>query len=451
MTQETTSSRKTRYAICGLSVRGIYHFVLPLLGKSPFAVGEDYSDRSELVGILDLDEERVKETCKRFELDAPWFSLEQGVEAMIRDAKPDVLLVAGPDYTHYEHIMAGLKHNLKVIAEKPVVINAEQMRNVLAAERASKGKLIVAHNYRYATTSRRIKELLMQDKIGRITNIEFVYNLDTLHGSSYFYRWNRERAKSGGLSIHKSVHHIDFINWLVRSTPETVFAFGALNYYGTNGANRPRSADGQPLDIVKTKENCPYFQQNYASKGHSPEERLVPGWDELKLPYNAQYPNDRYIYDSEIDIEDTYSAVIRYQNGASMTYSCNFSTPWEGYTLGINGTKGRLEASHHSDPDPTGRSNRPVSPEEDKITIMPLFGGKEEYTVPLNRGGHGGADPLIRRDLFTGTAKESLDLELPADSYAGAIAIAAGEAIWRSAADGRPYTLKELLGEFYRD
>lgn len=447
--QSSETTRKTRYAICGLSVRGIYHFVLPLLGKSPFAVGEDYSDRSELVGILDLDRDRVEEFSKKFAIQAPWFSPEQGVEAMIRDTKPDVLLVAGPDYSHYGHIMAGLKHNLRVISEKPVVINAEQMRDVLAAERASQGTLIVAHNYRYSKTSRRIKELLLQDKIGRITNIEFTYNLDTMHGSSYYYRWNRERAKSGGLSIHKSVHHLDFINWLVRSTPETVFAFGALNYYGPNGAHRPKSADGQPLDLVQTKANCPYFQQNYAPKGHSPEEHLNPGWDELKLPYQAQYPKDRYIYDPEIDIEDTYSAVIRYQNGASMTYSCNFSTPWEGYTLGINGTKGRLEASHHSDPDPTGRS-RPIAPKMDKISIMPLFGGKEEHNVEIAAGGHGGADPLIRHDLFNETAQESLDLELPADSYAGAIAIAAGEALWRSAVDGRPYTLKELLGEFYR-
>jgi len=43
--------RKKRYAICGLSVRGIYHFVLPLLGKNRPG-GTNFHDQAELVSIL---------------------------------------------------------------------------------------------------------------------------------------------------------------------------------------------------------------------------------------------------------------------------------------------------------------------------------------------------------------------------------------------------------------
>ncbi len=424
-TASSSSSRKTRYAICGLSIRGSYHFVLPLLGKSPYLENEDYSDCSEVVGILEPDPVRVKAFFENFGIAGiPVYSLEQGVDRMIEETKPDVLLVAGPDFTHHEYILAGLRHNLRVISEKPVVINSQQMQEVLAAEQKSRGSLVVAHNYRYTITSQKIKELLLQDKIGRIINVEFVYNLDTEHGSSYFYRWNRVREKSGGLSIHKSVHHLDFINWLVRSVPETVYSFGGLNYYGPNGAHRPRSSSGEPLSLVQTKAQCPYFQKHYASKGQTPEEPMLLGWDKLKMPYDYQYPKDRYIYDEEINVEDTYSAVVRYQSGVTMTYSCNFSTPWEGYVLGINGTKGRLEVSHHSNPDPTG--NGLNAPKQDKIKITPLFGVPEEHLVNLSDAGHGGADPLIRHDLFRGLSKESLRRELPADSYAGAVAVAAG-------------------------
>jgi len=437
---------KTRYAICGLSARAIYHFALPLLGKSNSE--EDFSGETEIVGILDLDRERVEEFCRKIDLKIPCFSPEDGVEMMIHQTRPDVLLVVGPDYSHCQHILAGLKHDLRVISEKPVVINCHQMRQVMEAEQKSQGSLQVTHNYRYADTSRQIKRLLLEGRVGRITNVEFVYNLDTHHGASYFYRWNRVRANSGGLSIHKCVHHIDLINWMVESSPESVFAFGALNYYGSNGAHRPKDADGNPLSLIETRQRCPYFQQHYGAAGTSPEKPVTPGWDKLNLPYRAQYPKDRYIYDEEIDIEDTYSAVIRYQSGVSMSYSCNFSTPWEGYSLAINGTEGRLEASHHSNPDPTGLTPAPA--EEDRIVIMPLFGGREEIVVPLAEGGHGGADPRIRRDLFGSPSAESLDLKLPCNSYDGALAVAAGEAIWRSAKDGRPYTVAELLGDVYR-
>lgn len=442
------SFRKTRYAICGLSVRGVYHFMLPLLGKSNGGAEDDFSQMAEVVGILDLDHERVREFLGRFGLDIPWYSPDDGVERMISETRPDVLLVAGPDYTHCDHIVAGLNHGLKVVCEKPAVTNCEEMKRVLAAEAVSAGRLIVAHNYRYADTSRRIKELLRSGCVGRVTNVELVYNLDTFHGASYFHRWNRQREKSGGLSVHKSVHHLDLINWMLETTPETVFAFGALNYYGPVGAHRPRGGDGAVLDHIQTREGCPYFKQHYASKGQPASQALTSTWDPLQLPYDGQYPQDRYIYDEEINIEDTYSVVVKYRNGASLSYSCNFSTPWEGYVLAINGTEGRLEASHHSNPDPTGLT--PTPPEQDRIVVMPLFGGRQEHVVPLSVGGHGGADPLIRRDLFVTPSEESLRLGLPSDSYAGAVAIAAGEAIWRSAKEGRPYTVAELLGDFYR-
>lgn len=439
---------KIRYAICGLSVRGIYHFLLPLLGRADTKDAGDFRDQAEVVGILDLDLERIKQFQKKLGLSIPSFTPIQGVEAMIRETHPDVLLVAGPDFTHAEYILAGLRNDLRVIAEKPAVINSEQIRQVLAAEKKSQGSLVVAHNYRYTDINCRIKELLLENKIGRPTNIEYAYNLDTFHGASYFYRWNRERSKSGGLSIHKSVHHLDLISWLIDSPPETVFAFGARNYYGPHGAHRPKSPDGRKLTLTEVRQACPYFQTHYAPRGDKPSERIRPGWDKLELPYAEQYPLDNYIYDEAIDIEDTYSSVIRYRNGASMAYSINFSAPWEGYTLAINGTRGRLEVSHRLYADPTGATSG--EPSEDQIVVWPLFGAREEYDVPVALGGHGGADPVIRRDLFLGPNDKSLRLKLSADSYAGALAIATGEAIWRSAQDGRSYQIRDLLGECYR-
>nr|WGE05256.1 Gfo/Idh/MocA family oxidoreductase [Bacillus subtilis] len=35
-----------------------------------------------------------------------------------------------------------------------------------------------------------------------------------------------------GLSVHKSTHHFDLVNWWLGQNPEEVFAYGALNYYG---------------------------------------------------------------------------------------------------------------------------------------------------------------------------------------------------------------------------
>lgn len=435
--------RKKRFVICGLSTRGVYHFVLPLLGKN-WEGGTNFNDRAELVGILDLDPKRVEMFLQKMGVRIPYYP-PTALRQMLVETRPDLLIATGPDYTHCEHAVAGLDHGCEVITEKPMVINCEQVRLVQAAERRSGRQVRVAFNYRYQPIMKRLKQLILDGKLGRIINVEFTYNLDTWHGSSYFYRWNRDRTKSGGLSVHKGCHHFDLINWLLADAPEEVFAFGGLNYYGPNGALRPRDAQGRPLDPIEEKRRCPVFQKHYGDKWKPENPRLTTGWDNFNLPFDAQYPPEQrwYIYDDEIQIEDTYSAVVRYRGGASMTYSCNFCTPWEGYILAINGTGGRVELSDHSDPDPTGKT-APAS-EDKTITFYPLFGGKEVIPVPKVAGGHGGADFTIQKDLLDAPSEESKRLGLVAGSEAGAHAVAVGEAVWRSIRERRPVSIAKLL------
>jgi predicted dehydrogenase len=435
--------KKTRYALCGLSTRGIYQFALPILGKNRPG-GPNFDDRSELVGILDPDRARVEAFLGKADVSIPIYPAN-AIRRMIKETRPDTLIVVGPDATHCAQIVAGLDAGCDVIVEKPMVIDCKQVRRVQEAERRNGRRVRVAHNFRYKPTHIRLKRMILGGELGRIVNVEFTYNLDTKHGSSYFYRWNRLREMSGGLSIHKCCHHFDLVNWWLGDSPEEVFAFGGLNYYGPNGALRPRDARGNPLPPDEEKRQCPIFQKHYAERLDPATNEISTGWDDFALPYDVQYPPEkpRYLYDDEIRIEDTYSATVRYRGGATMAYSCNFCTPWEGYVLGINGTKGRVEIVRRTHPDPTGKAN--PTADADMITFYPLFGGKQIIEIPSVAGGHGGADFTIQNDLFGGVSRESEELELLAGSQAGACAIAMGEAVWRSIASGRPVSIGKLL------
>jgi predicted dehydrogenase len=438
-------TKKHRYAICGLSLRGIYQYALPLLGRNR-AGGPNFDDRAELVAILDLDRGRVAEFCRQTSRTIPCYA-PGAFRKMVRETRPDTLIVTGPDQTHCRHIVAGLDAGCDIITEKPMVIDCRQVRQVQAAEERNGRRLRVAHNYRYTPLHRRLKRLIQSGRLGRVVSVEFTYNLDTWHGSSYFYRWNSERAMSGGLSISKGCHHFDLVNWWLGDVPEEVFAFGGLNYFGKDGALRPRDARGRPFPPAEEKRRCPVFRKHYAGKFDPASNVIGTGWDELfGLPYDRQYPpgERRYLYDDGIAIEDSYSVAVRYRSGTTMSYSCNFCTPWEGYILGLNGTKGRLEVVHRSDPDPTGKTN-PAS-DGGLITFYPLFGGKQLIEIPAVAGGHGGADFAIQRDLFVRESAESRQLQLLADSEAGAYAVATGEAVWRSATSRRPVNIARLLG-----
>ncbi len=431
-----------KYAVCGFSVRAIAQYVVPLLGIPELPEYGDFSKYGKVVAALDVDTERIKIFNERQKTSIPAYSPEE-FEKMIKETKPDALIVAGVDCTHAEYTIAGLKHGLDVIVEKPMTITAQQASEVLEAEKKSKGRVIVAFNYRYVPAHKYIKKLIMDGAIGKITNLEFIYNLDTYHGSSYFKRWNRSRQFSGGLSIHKSCHHFDLINWFIDDIPEIVFAFGALNYYGPDSPFNPQKKSKRKLTGEEIKKRCPYYLRWEGETIPLPESKHLKVYkDTFYLPYKVQYPEQLYLYDKDIDIEDTYSAAIKYRGGASMTYSFNASTPWEGYILAINGTGGRIETMHVS----TSSDRCPFpKTERQTVTYIPLFGTRQVHDIPVVVGGHGGSDHVIKHDIFVKETEESKKLGICAGSIDGAYAVAMGEAVWKSAKSGNSIKISEIL------
>lgn len=437
MVQEKTAVR--RYVVCGLSGRAMSTYVRPLLPPDGSGGRGQFEHDAKLVGILDIDQRRVHEFLRRERCDVPVFAPDS-FGTMIDETDPDAVIVVGPDGTHAEYIIKALRRDLDVITEKPMVVDSTQALAVLRAEHASAGTVRVTHNYRYREPHQVIRKLIMDGKIGRVTNIEFVHNLDTYHGASYFRRWNRYRDLSGGLTITKAVHHFDLINWLIDDVPQQVFAYGALNYYGTKGAHNPSVIDGEDYSPAEQRARCPYNRR--WSTNDVRDDHL--GRD--KLPFYVQYPDDPplYIYDDDITIEDTYSAVVRYRTGASMSYSLNASSPWEGYVLAINGTDGRIETTSYTAP---SRVPFPV-PEGQRITYLPLFGRTEVIDTEPVPGAHDGSDALLISDLFERSAQAQPDpLHIRATSLEGAYAVAVGEALWRSVETGGPVDIDALMAK----
>ena len=438
-----------RYAVCGLSNRGLASFVLPLVGATgggdDAVLGygsntESYRKHGTLVAVLDIDRQRAEHFVDRLlPDDYPGVAVHTDFAAMVAEAEPEAVIIAGPDDTHELYAVAALERGIDVIVEKPMTSTAAGAKRVLDAEAASTASVRVTHNLRYTARHRLIKKLLADGAVGAPLQVSLDYFVDIRHGASYFLRWNRERARSGGLSIHKSTHHIDLVNWWLGKEPTSVYALGGRAYYGPDSPHQPRGDDGQPLPPESLRSVDPYYLAQQGS-GMFHDDAIAARRGLYDLPYHHAYPagRDDYLYDAGIDIEDHYSALVAYP-GAALSYTINFSAPWEGYRLTISGTHGQLEAFTGRHPDGTPFDG-PI-----EVRIRPLFGEAETMTVERVLGGHEGADPLLRSDLFVAVSDESSELGLTATSREGAVAVAAGEAIWRSIETGRPWTIEELL------
>ena len=423
---------KKRYAVCGVSARAIGMYIIPMM--------RDFTHCAEFVGMLDIDPLRFK-ICKNQvpeTKDVPEY-LAEDFDKMLEETKPDALFVVSMDCTHVDYVVRGLEKDLDVICEKPMTTNTADAIRVMEAEAKSKGKVICTFNYRYNPVHRKLREMILDGKIGRVTHVDLNWYIDIRHGSSYFHRWNRMRENSGSLSIHKSSHHFDLVNWWVDGIPEAVHAFGALNHYGPEGEFNPSKKDGRDCTSCPEMMNCPY-EARWATRNSSifVKDDHINAFDGKERRYSNYSPH-MCMFDSKINIYDTFIANVKYRNGVLLNYSANFSTPYEGYNLAINGTRGRLETVEFSG---VGRYLPKYHSDVQHIDYYPIFEGRERIHVPAVEGGHGGGDPLILEDIFLGeNPKRKYDIL--AKSVDGLRAISIGDAVFTSIQDG---TIKDLTG-----
>ena len=219
---------------------------------------ENYSDYIEFVGLCDINPGRLQYAKEYIGADCPVFT---DFEEMMIKTKPELLVVTTVDSTHHEFIIKGMEMGADIITEKPMTTDEFKCQQILDTEKKTGKNVRVIFNYRYTPLSTKIKEILMENRIGDIVSVDFHWYLDIHHGASYFRRWHGLRDKSGTLLVHKASHHFDVLNWWLDSDPELIYAWGDLNYYGKNNSFRSEKCRG-----CEHKNKCKFFWDITTSK-----------------------------------------------------------------------------------------------------------------------------------------------------------------------------------------
>lgn len=411
---------KRRFALVGTGNRGT-----TMWGKDLLAGWRGLVD---LIAIADTNSLRAERARTMIATNAPIYG---NVDAMLAEARPDLVIVCTPDDTHDDIVVRALESGADVITEKPMSTTVEKIRRILDAEKRTGRRVDVSFNYRFAPTAARIKELLNAGEIGRVTSVDFHWYLDTSHGADYFRRWHAYTERSGSLFVHKATHHFDLLNWYLDSDPDAVTAFADLQMYGRKGPFR-----GPRCKLCPHKGECDFYLDIEAD----------PFLDSLyEDPSEIDgYFRDGCVFREDIDIPDTMVANICYRNNVHVSYSLNTFQPIEGHHIAFNGTKGRIELRQFED--------QPwETPAEDVIQLVRNFPkGKpavERITVPHSSGGHYGGDDRLRNMLFQPGATDLLGQR--AGARAGAMSVLCGIAALQSSRSGKVVRLADLMPELF--
>lgn len=427
--------KKTRYVAVGTGGR-VPMFIDPLASR--------FRNEAELVGLCDPSETRRTYHQQRLvrEYGIEPIATYGDFDQMLREQKPDIVIVCTPDYLHHEYIVKSLEFGADVVSEKPLTIDASKCRAIFTAVEKTGRKVRTTFNMRWSPGISKVRELISQGTIGRVRHVDFEYLLNTSHGADYFRRWHSQKEFSGGLIIHKSTHHFDVLNWWVDGIPELVFGVGGLVFYGKKNAIERGDANFTRYDRYTGSSDAtkdPFF----LSLEDDPTMRELY----LNAEKESGYIRDKNVFRDDINIEDSMSLVMRYRTGVMVSYSLNAYCPREGFRASISGDAGRIEyEEEHASHIITG--DKEIKGHDGdfkmKLRVQKLFSEAYEVPIPKATGGHGGGDPLLQEQIFSHNPPPD-PLGRSAGHEQGAASLLVGAAANQAFVTGLPVKIDDLL------
>lgn len=201
---EEAVDKRVRVGVVGVGKMGLSHL----------AIVRALQD-VELVGVVDSTD-YLLDVLNKYTGASTFSTLEK----MLDQAKPEAILIATPTGSHAGLVRSALERGVHVFCEKPLTLTASESAELaaLAAERGLVAQ--VGYHNRFIATFQRVKQLLDQNAIGRVTHVlAEAYGPVVLRAKGS--TWRSKRASGGGCLYDYAAHPLDLVHWYLGS-PERV-------------------------------------------------------------------------------------------------------------------------------------------------------------------------------------------------------------------------------------
>ncbi len=190
----TSGGKQIRIGIIGAGAVSDYHHV----------PGIRLDNRATLTAVADTDPALLE---KR--------KTEWGVSIASTDPiaiathdQVDAIVIATPNFTHKPIAEAAVKAGKHVMCEKPLGLNAEEVRQMYVAARDAKVVHMTAFTYRFAPSMRYMRHLLKSGALGQPRHFRSQRFLDWPE-TSWGWRQYKDKAGAGDL-YDMTIHRLDF-------------------------------------------------------------------------------------------------------------------------------------------------------------------------------------------------------------------------------------------------
>ncbi|WP_339262455.1 Gfo/Idh/MocA family oxidoreductase [Lysinibacillus sp. FSL K6-3209] len=161
------------------------------------------------IGIYDSDKEKITEFCK--EKPVRW--IFDSIEALLKCEEIDLIIIATPNYLHYEQTIKCLSAGKYVLCEKPLCITIDECEKLQCIIEKYSRKLFIGLQNRFREDVQNLSSKI--SSIGNIYKIKSKWiRRNGIPSSSWFLD---SQKSGGGTLIDLGPHIVDLVLWLVKA------------------------------------------------------------------------------------------------------------------------------------------------------------------------------------------------------------------------------------------
>lgn len=192
------------------------------LGKIAHKFAEDIQGipNATLHAVASRSEEKAKSFAMQYQVPNFFGSYKE----VFNCADLDVIYVATPHAMHCENVLMCLEHQVPVLCEKPLAMNALEVKRMITLAKFQKTFLMEAMWTRFLPTTKKVLELIEQGKIGTVRSIRADFGFQ-----APFDPQNRlfNQSLGGGSLLDVGVYPV-FLSLLLLGKPTTVNATATI-------------------------------------------------------------------------------------------------------------------------------------------------------------------------------------------------------------------------------
>lgn len=288
---------------------------------------------------------------------------------------------------HYVPTVKALELGYHVLCEKPMSPKKEEIIEMGAMAEKYGRILSICHVLRYSPFFTKIKQLLKEERIGRLISIQHIEEVGYWHYAHSFVRGNwRNAEESSPMILQKCCHDMDLLVWLVDSHLKSISSTGERTYFREE--NAPAGATEYCMGGCPHRDSCPYYAPRfYLEHPRARIDNLVyavspDARKEAVLKNLKNGPYGRCVFRCDNTVVDPQTVNLAFENQVDVSFEmCAFTSDCK-RKINLMGTHGQIIGDM----------------EEGIITLHDFVtGNREIIQINAPQEGHGGSDAALMK------------------------------------------------------